>query len=342
MNKLNFSWQSFLILAGFGVGLNPAIAAIPHQAEMTAFPEATHLSLFPETDRGQPGSTAGGGKRGGCINRETKVLFRPVLPVNAQGEVTASTVSTDLNFWWYMPENDAVRAEFSVFAQNNDTDALVHYQVINDINQKSGLMNVELPNNTLKTGQAYWWDLTLACDEIDRSADIYLFGSVERQNISQMMLPNEPALLDTLATALVSNDSYFSLAASEAQELSTALGSSRDATTVKMVSDRLLNHFNALRNDYAKLNQSLAKAQQNPGINQAEIQALEAQRGEMVLELAQLSAFYGVWGDTVDFLAEYRDEYPSDWLSLLEALFPADDPSTVEEEDLIIRLLSKS
>ncbi|OKH11638.1 DUF928 domain-containing protein [[Limnothrix rosea] IAM M-220] len=343
MNKLNFSWQSFLIFAGLGVGLNPAIAAIPHQTEAMSPTAATELSLnLPDTDRGQPGSTAGGGKRGGCINRETKVLFRPVLPVNAQGEVTARTVSTDLDFWWYMPENDAVRAEFSVFAQNNDADALVHYQVINDISQKSGLMQVELPDNTLKVGQAYWWDLTLACDEVDRSADIYLFGSVERQNIAQMMLPNDPALLDSLAAALVADNSDFSLSTAEAQELAAALGGSRDTATVKMVSDRLLTHFNALRNDYAKVNQSLAKAQQNPGINQTEIQSLEAQRGQMVLELAQLSAFYGVWGDTVDFLAEYRSDYPEDWQSLLKALFPADDPNTVEEEDLIIRLLSQS
>ncbi|AFY39254.1 protein of unknown function DUF928 [[Leptolyngbya] sp. PCC 7376] len=342
MSKLNFSLQSFLIFMGLGVGLNPVIAAAPHQAE-TSVSIGTQLSLnLPDTDRGQPGSTLGGGKRGGCINRETKVLFRPVLPVNNEGEAIATTVSTDLNFWWYMPENDAVRAEFSVFAQNNDADALVHYQVINDINQKSGLLQVELPDNTLKPGQSYWWDLTLACDEIDRSADIYLFGSVERQNLAQMVLPNDAALLDKLTATLKGSNSYLSLSSTEAQELASALDTNRSSATVKMVSDRLLTHFTALRSDYAKLNQSLAKAQQNPGINRAEIQSLEMQRGEMVLELAQLSAFYGVWGDTVDFLAEYRADYPNDWQSLLKALFPADDPSTVEEEDLIIRLLSQS
>ena len=342
MSKLNFSLQSCLVLMGLGVGLNPAIAAVPHQPEISNS-TGMQLSLnLPDTDRGQPASTIGGGKRGGCINREARVLFKSVLPTNDDGETIATTISADLNFWWYMPENNAAKAEFSVFAQNNDADNLVHYQVINDIDQKSGLLNVTLPDNTLKPGQSYWWDLTLACDEIDRSADVFLFGSVERQNLSQIALPNDAALLDTLASTLSEPNSSISLPAAEAQELAAALNGNRSAATIKMVSDRLLNHFTALRSDYSTLSQSLKKAKQNPTISQAEIQAMAAQQGDMVLELAQLSAFYGVWADTVNFLAEYRADYPDEWQSLLKSLFPADDPSTVEEEDLIIRLLSQS
>jgi Domain of Unknown Function (DUF928) len=345
MNKLNLCqfWSLSVVLAGFGLNVGAAIASVP-QPIQEAQPQRLEISqiALPNTDRGRPSSTAGGGKRGGCMTRETKALFRTILPVSNSGEAVASTIANNLSLWLYIPENNAIRAEFSVFAQNNETDALVYSQVINNIKDESGLRKLEVPDNTLKPGVDYWWDVTLACDEFDHSADLYLFGTVNRQSLEQITLPNNDQVIDALMMALRGNQSYLSLDPTDAQELLTALEQSRDEATVRMVSDRLRTHFVALRNDYAKLSQSLAKTPQNPNIDPAEIANLKKKQGAMVLELAQLSAFYGMWADTANFLTEYRGDYPAEWRSLLQSIFPGDDPTTLEQEDMIIRLLSMS
>lgn len=345
MNKLSLCQFCSLsvILAGFGLNAEVAIASVTQPTD-NAQPQRVEISqiALPNTDRGRPSSTAGGGKRGGCMDRETKALFRTILPVSSSGEAVASTIANNLDLWLYIPENNAIRAEFSVFAQNNNTNALVYSQVINDIKGESGLRKLEVPDNTLKPGVDYWWDVTLACDEFDHSADLYLFGTVNRQSLEQVTLPHNDQVIDALMVALRGDRSYLTLDPTEAQELLTALERSRDDVTVNMVSDRLRTHFVALRNDYAKLSQSLTKVPQNPSITPAEIANLKKKQGAMVLELAQLSAFYGIWADTANFLAEYRGDYPAEWRSLLESIFPGDDPKTQEQEDMIIRLLSVS
>jgi len=335
------SWQSAFILLGFGSSLAPAIAATP-PLEVPAPRPDTHLISqinLPKQDVGSPNSTVGGGKRGGCLTREMRTLFRPVLPLDESGTAIANTTSSAPSLWWYVPANNAVKAELSVFTQDNTDDSLVHYQVIDDIvGGEAGLLQVTLPNNTIKADNSYWWDLTLACDEIDRSGDVYLFGSITRQNTEQVSIRRNPGVIDTLITTLLGSDSYLTLDAAEAQALAKALQMSTDSQTVDMVESRLRNHFIAVQNDYAELSQSI----QNPSIRPAELGKLKAQRSDMMLELAQLSAFFDMWGDTANFLAMGRDEHPEEWQSLLDNLFPQNEPFTEAEEENIIRVLRMS
>lgn len=340
MNRQYFAWQSAVILLGFGASLTPAIAATPSPEVPAPTPDAHLISQLnlPKQDVGRPNSTVGGGKRGGCLTREMRTLFRPVLPMDDSGAAIANTTSSTPSLWWYVPANDAVKAELSVFTQDNTDDSLVHYQVIDDIGSEAGLLQVTLPNNTIKADRSYWWDLTLACDEIDRSGDVYLFGSITRQNIDQVTIRRNPEVIDTLITTLLGSDSYLTLDASEAQKLANALQMSTDSQTVTMVESRLRDHFIAVQSDYAKLSQSM----QRPNISTAELGQLKKQRSGMMLELAQLSAFFDMWGDTANFLAMGRDEHPEEWQSLLDNLFPQDDPFTEAEEDEIIRVLRMS
>lgn len=345
MNKLNLSrfWSLSVVLVGLGLNGGEAIAAMP-QTAVEARSQTLEISqiTLPNTDRGRPSSTAGGGKRGGCVDHETKTLFRTILPVSSRGESVASTIANNLSLWLYIPPNEALQAEFSIFTQNNKTDSLVHYQVINNVQEAVGLHKFEVPDNTLKPGVDYWWDVTLTCDEFDHSADLYLFGTVNRQSLERLTLTNNDQVIDAVMMALGGEQSYLTLDPAEAQSLLAALRQGRDEATVNMVSERLHNHFVALRDDYAQLNQALAKAPQNPNISATEIAGMKAKQGAMVLELAQLSAFYGMWADTANFLAEYRGEYPQEWRSLLESIFPVDNPATPEQEDLIVHLLSMS
>lgn len=340
MNRKYLSWQSALVLLGFGPSLAPAIAATPSLEVPASTPDAHLISQInlPKQDVGSPNSTVGGGKRGGCLTREMRALFRPVLPVDDSGTAIANTTLATPSLWWYVPANSAVKAELSVFTQDNTDDSLVHYQVIDDIGSEAGLLQVTLPSNTIKADHSYWWDLTLACNEIDRSGDVYLFGSITRQNASQVAIRRNPAVIDSLITTLLGSDSYLTLDTSESQELANALQTSTDSQTVTMVESRLRDHFITVQNDYAELSQSMKSS----NTSAAELRQMKAQRSGMMLELAQLSAFFDMWGDTANFLAMGRDEHPEEWQSLLDNLFPQDDPFTEAEEDEIIRVLRMS
>lgn len=339
MSKQFLPWSSVLVLLGLGSSLNPAIAALPQQAESARSPNTLEISQLnlPAPDGSSPGSTAGGGKRGGCLNREAKALFVPLMPGNKAG-----TLSSAPGLWWYIPQNSAFSAELSIFKQTGDGDALVHYQVINNVQGRSGLLQVNLPENTLMTDNSYWWDLTLTCDAVnamDRSADVYLWGSIERMDPSKIAIRNDPEVLQSLAATLLGQNSYLTLPTIEARELGQALQTDPNDATVAMVESRLREHFIGLQNDYAKLGQSIRKLQQNPSVNSGELESLKAQRGGMVLELVQLSAYFGTWGDAVNFLASYRADHPDEWDSLVKAIFPGDDLNTDRDEGEIIRVL---
>lgn len=334
MSKHFLSW---LVLGVFGLGLNPAIASTPQNSSLNhpvrGSYEISQLSL-PAPSGGNPNSTAGGGKRGNCINRETRALFVPVM-----ANATANTVSSAPSLWWNLPPNKAAQLELSIFKQTGGTDSLVHYQVINNVSGKSGLLAINLPENTLAAGSSYWWDLTLTCDVVDRSGDIYLWGSIERFDPNNLSILKSKEAVAALATTLLGTNSHLSFEPSEARELGNALQKNPTAATLSMVEGRLRSHYIDLQNDYAKLSQSIRKLQQNPSMNFSELATLKTQRGDMVLELVQLSAYFNVWGDAIDLLATYRTEHPDEWKSLVETIFPDNNLNAEVDEGQIIRAL---
>lgn len=353
----HLSWQYLVVLVGLSPSLSPAIAAVPNFTPTdNSLDSAIGQSGLPKQDRGQPGSTIGGGtfnlpetnrgqpdstqgagKRGGCIPQSDKGLFRVVLPVTGNPSLAiADTISAAPSLWGYLPENEGIiKAEFKLYARNNpNVDA--YSQMIENLSDKSGLLQVTLPNNALEANTEYFWDLTFICEGDDRSADPYVVGSMTRQNINQLSMRNETAVIDSLVAILKGQNSYLTLDAAETSQLAIALESSGN---LAMVEARLRDHLIALQNDYAKLNQSIVKLNQNPNVNMAELALLKAQRSDMMLELAQLSAFFDLWGDVSNFLAMGRADNPGEWNVLLESLFPQDDPTTDEKEDRLLRLL---
>lgn len=330
MSKLNLSWQSFLVLMGLGVSLHPAIAVIPLPVETKTAASSqlmANLSL-PETDRGQPDSSTGGGKRGGdergyfCVTAGNKSLFRPILPVEAEGTVETKTAKAETTFWWHIPENDAIRGEFTLFTADQPQ---IHTQAIEAINEVEGLLAVTLPADILSVGEKYYWEFMLVCDEsFDVSGNPALYGEIERADVTQLQISSEPTAISALVEVLRGQDSYLSLDPAEAQSLAAALDNNADEATVQMVSGRLLWHFKTVADAYAEEGETMTAAE----------------NVTKKLELAQLSAFFGLWSDTVNLIASERESVPESWESLLEAIFPADNPSTVKQEDEIIDLLS--
>lgn len=349
MDKQLVRLHFFLFSAGlvclqmpvYGARLYPLPIADPVTSEISG------LDQLPQTGRGSPDSTAGAGSRlylpspgasngqgdtavpngsvirGNCFDRETLKAFRVILPIQDNGAI-AQSVSANTTLWFYIPKNEAVRAEFSLYKQGGNAESLVYYQEINDISSQEGLVSLSLPANTVQPGQRLWWDLTLTCDLNDRSADIYLNGSIERLEPMNLQLMNTPEAIAVVRDALLAEDSY--LTVPERESLANALLTQGDAATVRMVADRLRSHYWSVGQRYGELNQTLKTLSMNSGGEPEAVQALLDERSQVALELAQLSSFFGVWGDVVNLLATHRAEYPGAWEQLLQGIEP--EPQT--------------
>lgn len=345
-------WSSVLMVVSLSEA-SPSLGAVPisatWQPNLTAI-ETSQLNL-PKQDRGSPNSTigagtrlylpppddshprstAGAGKRGTCLNRRERQFFMPIM-FNDQGD----TIFTTPSLWWYLPQNEGLKLEFSLFKQTGNEDALVYYQVINEVSQKSGLLEIRLPENILEAGSAYWWDLTLACDAADRSGDIYLWGSLERLNPQTLSLLRTPEVINSLQAQLSTNNTYLSVDRALATQLSIALTRNTE-NDFAWVEARLREHYLAQINQYEAINRSIQTLELqhiNPDI--LTLEALKEERRVLIPELVQLSAYFQVWGDVTNLLTSYRELYPTEWQLLLEDIVPVTTETTdLNQADMI-------
>lgn len=348
-------WSSVLIVISLSAGASLAIA-VPNQPQFSTavgeipisqanFPPqdlgSPHSTIgagtrlyLPPPDDSHPRSTAGAGKRGTCLKRDVRPLFLSIMFAEQ-----ADTIATRPSLWWYIPPNDGAKLEFSLFKQTGNEDALVYYQVINEVNLKSGLLQVHLPETILEAGHSYWWDLTLVCDAFDRSGDTYLWGSLQRLDPQSLLLRKDPEVLQALATQLLQEPVYFSMEPTLARQLGTALQHSSRAN-IEFVEARLRDHYLMLQEQYETLNYSIVTLELQSSItNSPRLTQLKERRRNLILELVQLSADFGVWGDTTNLLATYRQEYPEEWSLLLTRILPKTLEETEVTQSELIQLL---
>lgn len=131
---------------------------------------------FEPSDRGLPGRREGGGTRtrGGCLAQQPSLTA--LMPDSNFGRTIAAYPS----FSWYVPQNQATAAEFVLLDPAN---AEV-YKTIVPVAQQSGIVSVSVPTDgsisALEVGKSYRWYFSLICDPLDRSADAFTTGWVER------------------------------------------------------------------------------------------------------------------------------------------------------------------
>lgn len=128
---------------------------------------------FNPEDRGVPGRREGGGTRGGCLTQQPSLTA--LIPETNLG----TTLSASPSLFWYVPENSAVAAEFVLLdAANQEV-----YQTVLPVSQQAGIVQVRLPaegSTQLKTGESYRWYFSLVCNPLDRSADSFTSGWIQR------------------------------------------------------------------------------------------------------------------------------------------------------------------
>lgn len=150
--------------------------------------ESSVAQEFEPSDRGLPGRREGGGTRGGCLAQESTLTA--LMPNSNKG----STLAEYPTFFWFVPETSATMAEFVLLdAANQEV-----YQTLLPVSQKSGVISLSLPVDesvpALEVGKTYRWYFSLVCDPLDRSADSFTSGWIER-------VAPSAALTQALATA---------------------------------------------------------------------------------------------------------------------------------------------
>lgn len=143
---------------------------------------------FTPPENGLPGRREGGGTRGGCATQQPALTA--LIPKTNWG----LTLNEHPTFFWYIPQNMAVAAEFVLLDPANAE----IYTATMPLTSQGGVIQVSLPTDgsvpPLEADKLYHWYFSLVCDPLDRSADQFTDGWVQRT------LPS-PELIQRLETA---------------------------------------------------------------------------------------------------------------------------------------------
>ena len=146
-------------------------------------PTTTQFKVtFDPPAEGMPVSSVGGASRtiSNCFNEanDSAIPFSAVLPSSNQG-LTAASHPTILA---YLPETSAQSVFFS-WRGENDRD---HYQAILPIENKAGIISLDLPQNAppLEVGQNYQWALGIMCNGRLQPDSPMVQGRVKRIELS--------------------------------------------------------------------------------------------------------------------------------------------------------------
>ncbi len=167
------------------IGLSLLISIIPSlmfSVKAIEFPDAPK--------REPPQSTAGGGRRGGCVSGRI-----PITPLTPSKDNSVKTVSPQPEFFVYIPPT---KAKFIQFILKDDTGNEIDNQEI-PLTQNDGVMSINVGKKTnLEIGKKYTWQISLICNPMTVNTSNYTKGSIERvtleENIKQELLANQDIL----------------------------------------------------------------------------------------------------------------------------------------------------
>jgi Domain of Unknown Function (DUF928) len=197
MAWLTHSSRLFSLLTALALGL---AANIPVQAQSLSTKIPNQWEFSPPsgpTSNPLPDNREGGGIRGDCIadNNPNTV---PIALVPKSG--VGTTIAQYPTIFWYMPKTKAWGVQVVVRDANNKEVYSIKYPfakypqtIINKEGKPEagyfvvgspGIMSFTLPASSglsgLEMGEEYHWQLSLMCDEIDRSGDFYINGGFQR------------------------------------------------------------------------------------------------------------------------------------------------------------------
>ncbi|AFY37599.1 protein of unknown function DUF928 [[Leptolyngbya] sp. PCC 7376] len=343
MNKYLFFVGATAFFLGLGTIPSAAIATTPPQYQSLSSTNNNLLVTLPIPPSTTSEPTFGTGHRGGgkrCGKKMDWDLFRVLLPT---GEIVETLIS-EPSLWFYLPtpvKNPLYeKVELSIFRNIEETEdsELVYSQTIPTPSDSSGLLQVQLPQNLLKEEEDYWWDITVQIDPFDRSGDSYIYGMLRLQTMDQISLSKDVKTLESLTEALEGEGSYLSLDQERALKLATVLKNNPKPKAIAKVEKELRQHFTQIHDEYEQLNALVSASSNASDFSSIGFPFIDIVQRQRMLELAQLSAFFNIWGDTMNFAALNREAYPELWEMSLEKIFrdheltaETNQPETIEK-----------
>ena len=129
-----------------------------------------------------PGRRIGGGTRGECLaNRASLIALNPANNLGV-------TASARPSVYFAIP---ALETTYPVKFTLRDRQNRSVYETTLSLAQGQSLLGVQLPANTVQTGQDYQWYFSVVCDAEDASQNIVLSGWMRR--VAQPPNPSTPA-----------------------------------------------------------------------------------------------------------------------------------------------------
>lgn len=175
------------LMSILAVVLSPALVTLSGFSPVRAQSQRGELLAlnFPSapSNLGGPRSTAGGGVRGNgndsCIEGESSLT--PLIP---NPGLVVKTITTNPEFFMYVPKNTADSGEFVIVDENGNDVYLSTFE----LSEAPGMVKVSLPANTdLEIGQVYDWQFSLICDPLDRQADVFVQGQIQPTELTEEM-----------------------------------------------------------------------------------------------------------------------------------------------------------
>ncbi|NET61849.1 MAG: DUF928 domain-containing protein [Symploca sp. SIO2E6] len=195
--------QSLLIFSLTTVLSVPLLSLYTPQAQAGFLGERVQNLFRRDRTAGRPSGRARGGaiRDESCISPDSKP-FMALVPEDNQG----TTIAAHPTFWFYLPlgrSEKVTQARFVLFDENQTS---VIAQKMVELPDAPGIVSVKLPETeqSLEVDKRYTWHFSVICDELERSRNPWLSGSVER-------VATHPQLIRQLE-ALPESDQYLAFA----------------------------------------------------------------------------------------------------------------------------------
>jgi hypothetical protein len=152
---------------------------------------------FPPTeDVDAPGSTGGGGTRGGCLTG--KLPLTPVVPSNN----LVTTVSAHPTLFWYVP-GSRTNANSALFVLLDSQEKEI-YQTKLALTGTPGIVKLSLPKTvSLQPAHKYTWKFSVLCDRDSEQVGGYVEGAIKQTQLNSQQKAQLARAKDPLQQAEV-------------------------------------------------------------------------------------------------------------------------------------------
>lgn len=217
--KKNRFYKSTIIVT-FLVGFIPLMEIFVSSANAIEFPNAPK--------RESPQSTAAGGRRGGCVRGNL-----PITPLTPSNDNFIKTISSQPQFFVYIPPTQAKFAQF-ILREENGKDLDIQEIPITETDR---IMKINVSNKiNLETDKKYIWEVSLVCNPMFINTSNHTKGMIEKVSLTEdinnqlstnpdnlqkaQILANEGVWQDTLSLVATLKESQ----PKQWQELLTSVG----------------------------------------------------------------------------------------------------------------------